>query len=164
MKTTAATSHLLVADETWIATALLHRDHPDRTDFTVGEIVQRARVENITGSLRPSVSVHAYLQCVANRPPNPATYRMLFATGKATRRLFREGDEVLPKRKGKITPDPNALPSKYRYLLDWYHKEYATGGRDAWLRSVRELAGTGREIFGGVDPDKYVHQLREGWE
>jgi hypothetical protein len=163
MKSITAPKHVLVADEAWIATALLHRERPDRADFTVGEIVERARAENMTGSLRPGVSVHAYLHCVANRRPNPGMYRMLYATSKTTRRLFREGDDVHPKRKGKITPDPDTLPPQYRYLLDWYHKEYVTGGQDNWLRGVRELAGAGREIFRGVDPDEYVHQLREGW-
>lgn len=163
MKSGTAAS-IRVADETWIATALLHREQPDRPDFTVEEITQRARTENMTGSLRRGVRVHGYWHCVANRPPKPATLRMLYATGKATRRLFREGDEVHPKRNGKITPDVDAIPPQYRYLLDWYHKEYAPAGQDTWLRGVRELAGAGREIFAGVDPDEYVHQLREGWE
>ena len=71
-----------VADEVWIATALLHRQYPDRKDFTVGEIVRRAESEKVTGaeSLRPGVQVHAYLHCVANKPPNPGRYRMLVET------------------------------------------------------------------------------------
>ena len=36
-----------VADEAWIATALLHREHPDRKDFKTTEIVRRA--EQIAG-------------------------------------------------------------------------------------------------------------------
>ena len=36
-----------VADEVWIATALLHRRHPDRDDFTVREIVRQAETEKI---------------------------------------------------------------------------------------------------------------------
>ena len=155
---------LLVADETWIATALLQKEHPDRPDFTVQEIIQRARTENITGSLRKGVSVHGFQHCVANRPPNSATYRMLYATGKTTRRLFREGDDAHPKRTGKITPEAGAIPPQYRYLLDWYHKEYAPPGRDNWLNSVRQLAGLGRDIFAGIDADEYVRQLRAGWE
>jgi hypothetical protein len=67
-----------VADEVWIATALLHRENPKREDFTVAEIVERARRENISGKLRPSVQVHVYLHCVANRPPNPGCHRMLY--------------------------------------------------------------------------------------
>ena len=39
---------LKVADEVWLATALLHREHPDRADFTVAEIVERARQEGLT--------------------------------------------------------------------------------------------------------------------
>jgi hypothetical protein len=50
---------LNVADETWIATALLHREHPDAEDFSAAEIVDRAARENITGERRPGVYVYA---------------------------------------------------------------------------------------------------------
>lgn len=163
MKTVvSAPIRLLVADEVWIATALLHREHPERKDFTVKEIVERARSEKLSGSLRPGVQVHAFQHCVANRDPNPATYRMLYATGKNTRRLYREGDDVHPRRKGKITPSLEYLPEKYRFLLEWYRTEYAPP-QDQWLQRIKKLAGAGREIFAGVDPDQYVRQLREGW-
>jgi hypothetical protein len=35
---------------------------------------------------------------------------------------------------------------------------------DFWLRSVRELAGAGRDLFRGVDPDEYVDRLRRDWD
>jgi len=159
-----ATNAVKVADEVWIATALLHREHPDRSDFTVKEIIGRAESENITGELRPGVSVHAYLHCVANLPPNSAQYRMLYATGDNTRRLYREGDETHPKRKGKITPERDEIPERYRYLLDWYRSQYDSAKRDTWLRGIFEMVGAGKEDFAGVDPDEYVRQLREGWE
>jgi hypothetical protein len=155
---------LKVADEVWIAAALLHREHADRNDFTVQEIIARARTENITGTLRPGVSVHAYLHCVANRPPNSAQYRMLYATGESARRLFRQSDEADPKRKGKITPEADDLPPQYRHLLDWYRTEYDGSAADTWLRGVLEMSGSGSEIFSGVDPDDYVRKLREGWD
>jgi hypothetical protein len=153
-----------VADEVWIATALLHREHPDREDFTVQEIISRAESEKITGELRPGVSVHAYLHCVANLPPNSAQYRMLYATGNNTRRLYREGDDTHPKRRGKITPEPQAVPARYQNLLVWYHNEYASPKQDGWLRGIFEMIGAGKEDFAGVDPDEYVRQLREGWD
>jgi hypothetical protein len=155
---------LKVADEVWIATALLHREHADRKDFTVQEIIARARTENITGTLRPGVSVHAYLHCVANRPPNSAQYRMLYATAESARRLFRQNDDADPKRKGKITPEEDGIPLRYRHLLDWYRTEFDGSGTDKWLSGVFEMAGSGVEIFSGIDPDSYVRQLREGWD
>ena len=79
-----------VADQVWIILALLHRENPKREDFTVTEIVERARQEKISGELRPSVQVHAYLHCVANRPPNPGRYRMLYATGKTLVACFEK--------------------------------------------------------------------------
>lgn len=81
-----------IADEVFIATALLHRENPDREDFTIGEIVERAAKENLVGELRRGVRVHASLHCVANRAPNLGRYRMLYATGDRTRRLLQSSD------------------------------------------------------------------------
>jgi hypothetical protein len=154
---------LLVADEVWIATALLHREQPGREDFSVQEIVGRAVAENITGTLRPGVEVHVRYHCVANRAPKPARLRMLYATDNG-RRLYREGDARHAGRTGKITPDPDDLPERYRFLLDWYRREYASPPRDTWLRGIFEMVGAGKDVFAGVDPDDYVRRNREGWE
>src|SRR5437868_15296628 len=91
---------LKVADEVWIATALLHRIHADRDDFSIEEIVQKARETNITGALRPGVYVHTVQHCVANRPPDPGRMRMLIETSKGRRRLWRPGDRFDPARSG----------------------------------------------------------------
>lgn len=155
-----------VADEVWIATALLHREMPDRSDFTVQEIVARAAREGLHTPLRPGVYVNAVQHCVANRPPNPGRYRMLYGTGKTTRRLFRRGDDSHPLRgSAKATPSRSAIPAGYHHLLDWYDREYASS-RPARHRldAILELSGLGKEIWQGVDPDEYVRQLREGWE
>jgi hypothetical protein len=154
---------LLVADEAWIATALLHREHPERRDFSIREIVERARAENISGSLRPGVELHVRYHCVAGKAPKPAQLRMLSETVDGKRRLYREGDPTHPNRKGKIVPESDAIPERYRYLLDWYRNQYAPA-RDNWLRGVFELIGAAQEAFRGIDPDEYVRQLREGWD
>ena len=155
-----------VADEVWIAAALLHMEQPGREDFAIEEILARVAKENITGELRPGVMVHAYLHCVANRAPNPTGYRMLFATGQNTRRLYRLGDRAHPLRKGKITPRRDQIPVRYEGLLKWYETEYIKRGPapQGALDSVLALRGLGSEIWQGVDPDEYVRQLREGWE
>lgn len=155
-----------VADEVWIATALLHRENPDREDFTVKEIKERARREAIQGYLRPGVYVHAFLHCVANKPPNPGRYRMLFATGKLRRRLFRNGDPYHPDREGaKTIPSKDDIPADYHHLLDWYDTEYAPKGVNVDKTDpVLALRGLGKEISTGEHPDDYVRRLREGWE
>jgi len=57
------------------------------------------------------VYVHAALHCVANRPPKPARYRMLYETRSKHRRLFRMGDSYDPQRAGsKITPEVDEIP------------------------------------------------------
>jgi hypothetical protein len=153
-----------VADEVWIATALLHREHPDRPDFTVAEIIERASREAITGQLRPGVRVYVLLHCVANYPPNPARYRVLFASGKHTRRLFRQGDTYNDARRdSKIVPMREAIPSRYHALLDWYASDYLSKPRDA-ADSILALRGTGKELWSDEHADDYVRRLREDWD
>jgi hypothetical protein len=156
---------LKVADEVWLATALLHREHPEREDFTVAEIVERARQEGLTPELRPGVYVHALLHCVANRPPNPARCRMLVETAASRRRLYRPGDPADEARRGgKVTPLRSAIPPRYHRLLDWYEREYAP------QRVVRPesdlllaLRASGRDLWADEHADEYVRRLREGW-
>lgn len=157
-----------VADEVWIATALLHQEQPRRADFSVQEIVARAEREHIEGRLRPGVYVHALQHCVANLPPNPGRYRMLFATGKNTRRLFRPGDPYDQRREhSKTVPSLESVPPEYRGLLDWYSTQYS-GPTDQTERApahdpILALRGTGRHLAGHEHPDEYVRRLREGW-
>jgi hypothetical protein len=165
-----------VADEIWIATALLHREHPESPDFRVQQIVERAIQENISGSPRPGLMPHAYMHCVGNKPPKPSGYRMLYATDKSRRRLYRPGDPSHPERRSKITPRRDEIPEKYHELLDWYESEYAMRAAEGGSRAATATAearvaadpilglfGSGREIWEGIDPDEYVRLMREEW-
>jgi hypothetical protein len=162
----ATKSHLKVADEVWVATALLHRDHPGRADFSIEEIVQMAKNQNLHGSLRPGVYVHVVQHCVANRAPNPGRYRMLFETNTGRRRLFRRGDPYHPEREGcKITPEANDLPNGYSDLLCWYEEWSRTSAKSESTRdAILALAGSGKELWADEHADDYVRRLREGWE
>jgi hypothetical protein len=111
-----------VADEVWIATALLHREQPGVADFSLKEIEDRLVREGLTDK-RPGIYRHVSVHCVANRPPVKGRHRMLFETAPSRRRLFRRGDPYHPDREGgKILPDRTEIPSKYHALLDWYEK------------------------------------------
>jgi hypothetical protein len=159
-------SQLKVADEVWIAAALLHREHPDQADFSIEEIVDRASRENLHGILRPGVYVHAVQHCVANRPPNPGRYLMLFETGDGRRRLFRKGDSYHPDREGaKITPVAADLPHGYGGLLAWYHGWCVISSSDIVKNDpLLALRGTGQQLWSDEHADDYVRRLREGWE
>ncbi len=162
----AAEVKLKVADEVWIAVALLHREYPHSDDFTVEEILERAAKESRERPLRPGVYVHIVQHCVANRPPNPGRYRMLFETSASRRRLFRDGDIYDPARAGsKTVPDVEEIPVEYRNLVKWYR---------SWKQSTLEqkikndpllaLRGSGKELWADEHADEYVRRLREGWE
>jgi len=114
-----------VADQVWVATAVLQRAHPERTDFSKGEIARQAKLEDPEGARRPGISQHISTHCVASRPPSPATLRMLTRSARGRRRLFRLGDDFHPLRaNGKTAPSREDLPEKYQNLLDWYETEY----------------------------------------
>lgn len=156
------TAAIKVADEVWIATALLHREHPAAEDFSSREIEARLARECIAGGKRPGVAPHISSHCVANRPRDTGSYRILFETGKARRRLFRPGDPYDPSREGgKIVPDPDDIPAGYHGLLDWYARSWVrAGGGDPLLA----LAARHKKMWKSVDPDAYVRELREGFE
>ena len=154
-----------VADEVWLAAAALHREHPNRVDFSVGEIMAKAEAEAATGKpLRPGVRVHVHLHCVANKAPNPGRYRMLYESAPGRRRLFRPGDPCHPQRStGKDIPARDALPAKYRDLVDWYSQQYA-GANGQADDPVLALRGLGKEIWVDEEADAYVRRQRAGWQ
>jgi hypothetical protein len=159
-------SRLKVADEVWIATALLHREQPAQADFTVEEIVERAAREGIGGPLRPGVYVHVIQHCVANRPPNPGRYRMLFETSPGRRRLFRRGDAYDPAREGaKVTPNAEDLPRGYEGLLAWY-RDWSSAAAKSVSKTdpLLFLLGSGKHLWADEHADDYVQRLRQGWE
>ncbi len=157
-----------VADEVWVATALLHRENPDREDFSISEIVSRAEREMLVKPLRPGVRVHVTTHCVAALAPNPGRYCMLHATSSGRRRLWRLGDPVHPAREGsKVTPEADEIPAEYRALLDWYRREYSPAGARRALPAapdpLLELRGSGAELWSNEHADDYVTRLRSDW-
>ncbi len=155
-----------VADEVWIAAALLHSEHPSAPDFSVEQIVARAAEESLMPTNRPGVYVHVVQHCVANRPPNPGRYLMLFETGSGRRRLFVPGDPFHPSREGaKTTPKPEDIPPKYRDLLDWYRRwSEKESGQARHKDPLLALAGSGARLWSTEPADEYVRRVREGWE
>jgi hypothetical protein len=164
--TVAERIQLKVADEVWIATALFHRERPDRADFSIDEIVQRAHQEALHTPQRPGLYVHVVQHCVANRPPNPGRYRMLFETVNGRRRLFRKGDSYhLEREGGKITPNRDDIPAQYANLLNWYEDWASKGGEKAITDDpLLALHGSGKQLWADEHADDYVRRLREGWE
>lgn len=153
------TAEIKVADEVWIATALLHREQPTASDFSVREIKARLIQEGLTArSVDPYLSVN----CVANKPPDRGRYRVLFETAPSRRRLFRPGDVYDPRREGgQVLPERHQIPPRYHALLDWYEREWAPAPIDDPLAALKQKYPA---VWRDVEPDDYVRQLREGWE
>jgi hypothetical protein len=168
MSSTVAEKTIKVADEVWIAMALLHREHPEAADFTLEQIVDRARQEGLCPPIRPGVYVHVLQHCVANRPPNPGRYRMLLETSAGRRRLYRSGDSYHPARENaKTIPEQEEIPAAYRNLLDWY-RNWSEQESNPTTKTKEDpllaLRGSGRGLWGDEHADDYVRRLREGWE
>jgi hypothetical protein len=164
--TSTVKTDLKVADEVWIATALLHREHPEQADFELEAIMQRATQEAGKRPLRPGVYVHIVQHCVANRPPNPGRYRILFETAPGRRRLFRNGDLYDPTREGaKTVPSREDIPAEYSDLLDWY-QDWSQDNIEERIKNDPLLAlyGDGKDLWADEKADDYVRRLREGWE
>jgi hypothetical protein len=166
MKSAPPVTRTKVADEVWVVVALLHREHPKQLDFTIEQVMERAAREANGETLRPGVYVHIVQHCVANRPPNPGRYRMLFETAPGRRRLFRGGDVYDPAREGsKTVPAREDIPSEYAYLLDWYQGWSQDSVEDRIKNDpLLALRGSGKELWADEHADEYVRRLREGWE
>ncbi len=159
---TLSPSVIKVADEAFLVLADLHRTKPDATDFSIAEILQHADEMHLNGSKRPGVEIHIRQHCVANLPPNPGRYRMLFASGKARRRLLLPGDAIHPLRDGKIFPDIAELPAEYEGLVEWAKVRYGLERlQPAPFRSLLDLRGSGKTVWQDEHADQYVERLRE---
>jgi len=169
-KTAVTKPSMKLADEVWVATLMLHQRHPERLDFSIEEIVEFAgSVKELRwlGPLRPGFYVHVVQHCVANRPPNPGRFRMLYETSPGRRRLFRPGDVYHPQREGgKISPKPDDLPENFfKGLFPWYRHWCAKAAeRAAEDDPLLALRGSGKVLWANEHADDYVRRLREDWE
>ncbi len=128
--------------------------------------MQRAAKEASRQPLRPGVYVHVLQHCVANRPPNPGRYRMLYESAPGRRRLFRNGDNYDPAREGaKTVPPRQDIPPEYAGLLDWY-RDWSQDSIEERIKNdpLLALRGSGKELWADEHADEYVRRLREGWE
>ena len=152
---------MTIANEIWIATALLQRDHADRPDFSVQEIVERILREGLD-EYRPGLPIHASSHCVASKVPNPAPHRFLHETARGRRRLYRTGDPFHPNRRsGRTHPSPEDIPDRYRYLLEWYKTQFDSPKGGGTPPTVPAPKGSDLLRFLGSVPAEDLHGLRE---
>lgn len=182
---TEATSSMRIADGVWIATALLHREHPERPDFAEAEIAARFLEEGLPrGQHSNTLAAHISSHCVANCPRSRkrsdpgklqgGAYRILYETRSGFRRLFRPGDDVHPdrvqtRRPSKTKPIKDEIPETYHTLLEWYETWIRDPAQPADLVSIENdpllrLRGSGRQIWADEHADEYVERLRSEGE
>ena len=146
---------LKVADEVWLALAVLHRENSSRNSYSPGEIAASAQNLHPQTPNRPGVMPHIYAHCVANVRPTSGRYRMLYRTSDGGLRLYRDGDDYHPAREGsKVTPERVALPETYREVHDWYFRDYCAPRGEDDEDPLMELVGLGADVWnrlGGGD-------------
>jgi hypothetical protein len=158
-------SGVRLADECWVALALLHRETHDRSSFLPREILDRLGRE--FGAVRPGAQPHISKHNVANLPPDPARYRLFYRMPDGSYRLYRRGDPAHPNRNGKMAPRREDLPVQYHGLLDWYEREYSRAGatRPGEDDPVLGMLGVGAAYWAGAGGgDAYLHSEREDWD
>ena len=121
------TAAIRVADEVWIATALLHRERPRETDFSLKDIEARIEREGLAGETRGGIYPHLSVHCVANRAPNGGTYRMLFETAPCAGGC--SGPAIPTIRNGKAERRRPTLPTFPRNTIDCWSGTTASGHR-----------------------------------
>jgi len=169
--TTLSAPSIKLADEVWLAVAMLHMDRPEDEDFSIEEIMEFAKTADrlrFLGPLRPGFYAHVVQHCVANRPPSPARYRLLFETKPGRRRLFRPGDAYHAERaSGKSVPKPfDDFPDYwFNGALNWYG-EWSQKKKEERIKNDPLLAlyGSGKDLWADEHADDYIRRLREGWE
>ena len=138
-------TNVKVADQVWIALALLTSENPTRDGFTGSEIRERVRHE--FGSVSPGIVTHIAQHCVATKPVSPSRNRMITKRGFLNS-LYREGEPCHPDRTGgKAVPKKHDLPPRYHELLAWYQNAYAnqlkTFSQNAALLRYSPAEGSG---------------------
>ena len=113
------------ANGVWIATALLHKENPDRQSFQTQEIIQKVKDLGLLNATEATLSVHVSHHCVASSKASPDTHRKLTRVQNGWYRLFKPGDSFHPSReRGRIEPLTEMVPTEHRHLLDWFKNEY----------------------------------------
>lgn len=160
-----ASVHLRIADEVFLVVAMLHKENPEREDFSTREILERADSLRLNGEVRKGFATHVSSHCVANSKPNPDKERMLFATGHGRRRLLRKGDEVHHQRDGKIFPSLEDIDPVFHSIVIWAQQRFdSSGASRGRYDSLLALKGTGKHIWADEHADEYVARLRSDWE
>jgi hypothetical protein len=182
---TKAIHAVRIADGVWIATALLHREHPERPDFSESEIQARFLAECLPrGQHSNTLPAHISSHCVANAPRSRkhsdptqlqgGAYRILYETRSGFRRLYRPSDDVHPdriqsRRQPKALPRREQIPAEYHDLLEWYEQWVQSSGKPGPIATIEDdpllrLRGSGRHIWADEHADEYVNRLRSEGE
>jgi hypothetical protein len=161
----AVNAGLTAADAVWLATAILHYQHPDDLGFPPVHIRNQVFIFELTKAQPRTVYQHIVQHVTASQPANPNRRRMLTELPNGYRRLYIKGDAYHPSREdGQSIPKIEDLPPDLRQWLPWYEhwsKDHLSKlARSPTEDPLERLAGTW--TFG--DADSYLREMRDGWE
>ena len=159
---TLSNTNTKIADQVWIALALLTRESANHTGFSASAIKERIRKE--FGSVSPGAATHIAQHSLATKPASPSRNRMITKHGSLNY-LYREGDPYHPDRKdGKVLPKPQEIPSEYHDLLAWYGSSYANElkvfSRNAALLAYTPTEGSGLRDIAERHDEYLAHSPR----
>jgi hypothetical protein len=131
----------------WLATALLHRESPDRDAFQVKEIFDKVKELDILEVSDDTIRMHISSHCVAGISRSPDRHRKLTRVRTGWYRLYKIGDKVGEGREnGGIVPPTQLFPEPYRDMENWYQDEYVSksvqsnesSNNDAYFEKVKQ--------------------------
>ena len=117
---------LSAAIATWIAVALLHKEHGMNAIFSRDNIIEKTIEKKLCNVSWKTLSDHVSGYCVANSPTTTSSaHRKTYRVASGVYRLYRRGEPHHPTRLHcKIAPLPVQLPDEYKDLRRWYDEEY----------------------------------------
>ena len=166
MSVKAKCARIKVADEVWLATALLHRENPSRGLHAQGNrgagCERGDRRRTATWCLRSRRSQH----CVANRAPTPDAIACSTKRGPDIAACFVSATATIRNAKEARSP-PERMRSlrATRISSSWYEDwSQSQGEKASESDPLLALYGSGKKLWADEHADEYVARLRAGWE
>ena len=163
---TQALTKLKVADEVWIAVALLHREHLRLPIFPLKKSLTVLGGKASTNLFVPGSTFTS--SCIASpiaRRTRAATVCLSKRRRAADASFAEEMPIIRTAQTQKSVRNPRICPLGYVDLLDWY-RDWSIAASRSLVEAdpLLQARGSGKHLWADEHADEYVRRLREGWE